>query len=172
MEQDLVHSLNMIFGQVLRLNFTAMHLNLEKLGVQPGQIPLLISLLKQDGVSQKKLADANFVKPPTVAVMLKRMEKNGLIQRRQDNEDQRIMRVFITEKGKSTVDEVRELMISMQDAMYQGFTQEEKVLMRRFCLQMKENLIKMCYLDREKLGRFDLLEDEIGRCLSMGQEKS
>ena len=65
-----------------RLYFVrAFHL-LERLGLHPGQVPLLVALYREDGLSQKELVKRLSVKPSTVAVMIKRMERNGLLLRR------------------------------------------------------------------------------------------
>ena len=40
------------------------------------------------------------IKPATVNVMIKRMEKSGFLRKEQDVQDLRISRIFITDKGK------------------------------------------------------------------------
>lgn len=82
-----------------RLYFVrAFHL-LERLGLHPGQVPLLVALYREDGLSQKELVKRLSVKPSTVAVMIKRMERNGLLQRRSDDKDQRVTRICLTGGG-------------------------------------------------------------------------
>ncbi len=42
----------------------------------------------------KELADKRKVKASTTTVMIKRMEKAGLVERKQDEKDQRVSRIF------------------------------------------------------------------------------
>ena len=61
--------------------------------------PFLMLLSEKGEMSQKDIAGELHVKPPTVNVMVQRMEKAGFVSRRQDEKDQRITRICLTEKG-------------------------------------------------------------------------
>ncbi|WP_234702334.1 MarR family winged helix-turn-helix transcriptional regulator [Clostridioides difficile] len=62
----------------------------------------------KDGQSQKELADKRKVKASTTTVMIKRMEKAGLVERKQDEKDQRVSRIFLTDKGLEICNRVEE----------------------------------------------------------------
>lgn len=131
-----------LFGQIVKLHFTRAHNTLDKLGLYPGQPPLLFSLHCNGGQSQKELADNLGIKPATITVMVKRMEKSELITREQDEEDQRISRVYLTEKGKQVCEELKGVMSILNAECFSNFTDEEKILLRRLLLQVKDNLMK------------------------------
>ncbi len=137
-------SLYYVFCEVIRLNYHRTYMILDKLGVYPGQPPMLFTLYKQDGQSQKELAGKLSIKPATITVMLTRMEKAGIVERRQDREDQRVSRVYITEEGKKICSEVHEAMKTIESECFINFTQEEKVILRRLLMQMRDNLKKVC----------------------------
>ena len=132
-----------IFGQIVKLHFVRSHNLLDKLGLYPGQPPLLFALHCNDGLSQKELADKIKITPATITVMLKRMEKSDLVIRRQDDEDQRISRVYLTEKGKEVCKELKGVMSSLNEECFRNFTNEEKILLRRLLLQVRDNLTKV-----------------------------
>lgn len=136
------NSLYYIFLEILRHHYNLTHTLLEKIDVYPGQPPMLLVLNKKDGQSQKDLADKLNLKPATITVMLKRMEKENLVVRRQDDEDQRISRVYITEKGREIFEKTNEVMKDIEEICFQNFTVEEKVILRRLFIQMKDNLIQ------------------------------
>lgn len=137
-------SLYNVFYQVIRLHYHRTHMMLDKIGVYPGQPPMLYFLEKEDGQSQKDLADKLNVKPATITVMLNRMEKSGLVLRKQDDEDQRISRVYITEKGKEVYKQVEETMSRIESECFYNFTEEEKIVLRRLFMQMRDNLKNVC----------------------------
>lgn len=139
-EQD---SLYFVFGHVIRLHYHRIQKLLDKLGLYPGQPPVLFILNKNDGQSQKELADKMNIKPATMTVMLKRMEKAGFIKKVQDKEDQRVSRVYLTDKGRETMKEVKEVLKSINDECFKNFTEEEKILMRRLFMQMRDNLLEV-----------------------------
>lgn len=137
-------SLYLLFSQVIRFNYYRTHMLLEKIGIYPGQPPLLFILGKHDGISQKELAEKLSIKAATITVMLSRMEKAKLVERHTDSEDQRISRVYLTEEGKKMNVESREALKAIEEECFSNFTVEEKVLLRRLFIQMRDNLAKVC----------------------------
>lgn len=134
-------SLYYIFLEILRFHHYRTHVLLEEIGVYPGQPPMLLILNKKDGQSQKELADKLNLAPATITVMLKRMEKANLVVRKQDDEDQRISRVYITEEGKEICKKASRVMRNINEECFGNFTMEEKVILRRLLMQIRDNLI-------------------------------
>jgi MarR family transcriptional regulator, organic hydroperoxide resistance regulator len=132
-----------IFGEIVKLHSTRSHKLLDKLGIYPGQPPLLFALNCKDGQSQKELAERLRIKAATITVMIGRMEKLGLLTRRQDEQDQRISRVYLTEKGRETSEQLRDVMNTLNEECFSNFTDEETMLLRRLLMQIRDNLIEV-----------------------------
>lgn len=113
---------------------------LEDLNLYRGQPPLLHLLWEKEGRTQKELGEKLNSKPGTIAKMVKRMEKQGFIIKKTDQEDRRVSRIYLTEEGKEVRQKVREIEEKIDEICLQGFTQEEKVLLRRFLIDIKDNL--------------------------------
>lgn len=126
--------------KITRLYFVRTYHLVERLGIYPGQIPLLTVLYQEDGLSQKELVKRLSVKPSTVAVMIKRMERNGLVQRQRDEDDQRVTRIRLTPAGRKTKEQAAEIMQKLNGAMLEGISSEERLLLRRLLLQIEQNL--------------------------------
>jgi len=137
-------SLNFIFRQVMRMYHQRTHMLLSKLGVYPGQPSVLFNLMDKDGINQTELAKKLKIRNATVTVMLKRMEKNDLIYRKTDAEDLRVSRVYLTNTGRSMVAEMQDIMKSLEKECFEGFTTEEKILLKRFLIHILHNLQKVC----------------------------
>lgn len=135
-------SLDFLLGQVIRLHRARVHKLFGKLGLYRGQPPILFILWEEDGRTQKEIADRLHLKPATITDGLKRMEKVGLIERRPDPEDRRVTRVYLTDKGRELQAQVEEKLRVLNEEAFRGFTQNEKVLLRRFLLQIKDNLLQ------------------------------
>lgn len=133
-------SLYGIFLEILRLHYYRAHVLLEEIGIYPGQPQMLITLNKEDGLSQKELSEKLKIKASTITVMLNRMEKSNLVRRKQDDEDQRISRVYITDNGKKICKKSHEIMKSIEEECFGNFTNEEKIVFKKLLTQMKENL--------------------------------
>ena len=76
-------------------------------GTHPGQIFCLHVLAGHDGISQRDLAEALRLSPPTVSKMLQAMQKAGAVERRPDAADQRLTRVFLTTAGRDLERQLR-----------------------------------------------------------------
>ncbi|MDF2926720.1 MAG: MarR family transcriptional regulator [Paenibacillaceae bacterium] len=132
--------LDVVFKHVARLHHQTVLAHLSGKGVYPGQPPLLRALVKQDGQSQKEIAEKMGITAATLNVMIGRMEKAGFVERRPDAVDQRISRVYLTEMGRRAHEETREVIYLMDATCFQDFTVEEKADFRRLLLKMYENL--------------------------------
>jgi DNA-binding MarR family transcriptional regulator len=135
-------SLHFVFSKVMRTHWHKMHELLQDQEVYPGQPPLLFALMRKDGQSQKELAEQLQIQPATITVMLNRMVKTGLVERKQDDKDQRVSRVHLTEKGKLAHTEVRETFKAMDAQCFCNFSDEDKQLLRRLMLQVYANLVQ------------------------------
>ncbi|MNI20613.1 putative HTH-type transcriptional regulator YusO [compost metagenome] len=133
-------SLTHILIQVMKQHRHHIHKSIQEYEVYPGQPPLLFRLSEQDGQSQNELAAQMRVAPATLTVMINRMEKTGLVERRTDAQDQRISRVYLTDKGTQATIAVKETLRTLEDRCFTHFMPEEKLILRRLLLQMHENM--------------------------------
>lgn len=65
------------------------------------QYAVLFALAHSDGLSQSKLVDATGIDRSTMADIVRRMLKKGIIQRKRDKDDARAYEVKITDEGVS-----------------------------------------------------------------------
>lgn len=72
-----------------------------KHGLNPYQAHLLGEIASQDGQTIKELAYHLCVKPSNFKPIAQPMEDRGLIERRQDENDKRSFRIYLTDKGRA-----------------------------------------------------------------------
>ena len=113
--------------------------SLRKLGLYAGQEMILFQLWEEEGLTPTHLAQQMVVEPPTMTQMLHRMEHTGFVLRRQDSEDARVSRVYLTEQGRALEQPVRRVWQQLEERTVTGFSTSEKVLLRRLLLQVREN---------------------------------
>ena len=143
MEQDNEKSIQSLIMEISRMYMEKCFVKLKKVGIHPRQIPILAVLYRRDGCSQKELAQELGVKPPTVTVSIQRLEKNGLLIRRQDEKDLRVSRIYLSDAGNAIIKEGMQLAREGEKQILSAFTESELCLMRRFCQQIKENIAAM-----------------------------
>ena len=89
---------------------------LSALGLYPGQELVLVQLSEGDGVPQKALARALRVSHVTIAKMITRMERSGLVERRASPTDRRLSLVHLLEPGRTLLREVRGTWAALEEA--------------------------------------------------------
>jgi len=136
-------SLDFLLAQICRLKHVRVHTLMEALGLYRGQPPVLRALWEQEGLTHTELAKYVHVQPATITKMLQRMEKSGFIQRKADPEDHRVSRVYLTQAGRAVQSGVQQAWRTLEQEAFAGFTLEERVLLRRFFLQIRENLTRV-----------------------------
>jgi DNA-binding MarR family transcriptional regulator len=115
---------------------------IEGYDLRVGQEMLLLQLWEADGITQSQLVERLMVEPPTVTKMLQRLEAAGLVERRPDPDDARVSRVFLTEKGRTLEQAVAVTWDRIELQATAGMTQEERMLLRRLLLQLRQNLCR------------------------------
>lgn len=97
----------------------------EAQGLNESYRNLLFHLSREDGVTQLDLSRMTHLKPPTISVTLTKMEAEGYIERKTDENDRRAVRVFLTEKGKAFESASRKLVKSLDARSLEGMSDEE-----------------------------------------------
>lgn len=117
------------------------HKRFRSFGIHPGQMPVLGLISDREGLSLREIADILHIKPPTVTVSVKRLEKSGFICKRADDKDQRISRIYMTEAGKNLNQELRQALEENERILTNGFSGEEQEQLKKFLGRMTENLM-------------------------------
>lgn len=73
---------------------------LERLGLTYTSYLVMLALWEQDGVSVSELGKKLYLDSGTLTPLLKKMEKQGLLLRRRDDEDERVVLIALTPKGR------------------------------------------------------------------------
>lgn len=131
-----------VLSQVMHL--TACHAKdlFGNYNLKPWQAAILFVLNGAGELSQRELAAKINVTPSTITTAIQKMEKEGYIVRRADEKDQRILRLQVTEKGKDCIEHIKEVGEKMDALLFQGMNLEEKLLLKRLLIQVRDNLEK------------------------------
>jgi DNA-binding MarR family transcriptional regulator len=92
--------LGFVVNVVGRLMKRALFLKLADTGVTPTQWTVLMCLWDTDGLSFTELGKRLSFDHPTVTGVVDRMEREKLVKRKRDHLDRRVVKVFLTPKGK------------------------------------------------------------------------
>lgn len=133
--------------------FACCYVRLEKLDLYPGQVHLLLALRDHAGETQVELSRQLHIKAPTVTVMLDKMERQGLVERRQDAKDKRKLRIYLTSEGTAITQRAYAVICGIFDTLMDGISAEELAAFRDIVDRMNQNL-KICTPESQPAGRF------------------
>lgn len=114
--------------------------SLRELNLYVGQDNLLSRLWSGDGVTQMQLSEHLKCEPPTVTNMVKSLEQNGFIYRKRDKQDARVMRIYLTDKGKELEKPVEFKWKQQQERLLSSILPEERLILRNLMKRMERNL--------------------------------
>ena len=68
--------------------------------------------IDKEGTPSTKLAPKMGMEPRSLTRMIKQLDENGLIKKQSDKTDKRLVKIFLTEKGKQIRSQARDVVIS------------------------------------------------------------
>ena len=123
--------------------------------VTPPQWGILSMLFfEQDGLPIGILSQRRGFDAPTITGIVKRLEQNGLVERRHDREDRRIVKVYLTGEGREIMPFLVTAAAEFYAIMKQGFsTAEENDLI----VKMQQIIVNLSMVAPGTGDRFHLL---------------
>lgn len=153
-DKEMENSLQALFMRITHRYFVKTYNQMMNLGIHPGQVPMLRLLDLKKGLTQKEIAEKLNIRPPTVNVTIRRLEKSELVCRKENEKDRRSSLVFLTEKGQELTTEIKKVMKKNEDIMFRGFSETEQSLLRRFFKDILGNLAQI-EVEEKKERRHD-----------------
>ena len=96
---------------------------LKPLGITYTQYIVFLSLWEKDGVTVGELCEKLMLDNGTVSPLLKKLEKDGYVLRERDKEDDRVVLVVLTEKGRALQEKAKNVPIGVAGCI--GLPQEK-----------------------------------------------
>jgi DNA-binding MarR family transcriptional regulator len=79
------------------------HAEMKVDGLTPRQLAVLVTVSNNEGLSQTGLVDRTGIDRSTLADIVRRMQRKGLLQRRRTKEDARAYAVKLTDEGRKVL---------------------------------------------------------------------
>ena len=138
---DFENSIGFIVNRTARAFVKALDMELrKKTGITVGQWKVIVILVKQNGLTQKEIADKLGLEGPTLIPIIDKMEKEGLIVRRVDPSDRRNNRIYRTEKADALWDKMVECATKVRQISVKDISEENINIMRSALDKIWQNL--------------------------------
>lgn len=107
------------------------------------QAMLMCTLFRADGLTQSEIAEELSVQGATITNMLQRMEEAGLVIRRRDEADNRLVRVYLTQDGREKEQVIRERFAALETAIFAGISPDDRTRFRQLMLALLDNMNRL-----------------------------
>jgi DNA-binding MarR family transcriptional regulator len=97
---DINKSIGFLLSKAYQRSWAIMRGEIEPYDLTPPQFGLLAFLWQQDGLTQVELSEKGQIDRTTIGGLIDRLEKNGLVERRQHPQDRRAYKIHLTDQGK------------------------------------------------------------------------
>ena len=113
---------------------------LKPLGLRFAQIPVFVLPKMRTGMTQKALADAAGIEQPSMAQLLARMERDGLIVYRPHPTDARSRTIVLADPADPRIDEGGKRLMDLERQAVEGLGEEEVETLKALLARVLENL--------------------------------
>jgi DNA-binding MarR family transcriptional regulator len=133
-------------------------------GLYLGQYPILVYLSKNEGCTQKEIADWLGVSAASIALSTKRLQKAGYIIKEVDSGNMRRNTLSLTETGRDTMRRCHDATIAFENMMFDNIPEEMLQNFDEILTKFSENLtggedLTTYYL--QLLGLDNMIEDDL-----------
>ncbi|HEV7316987.1 MAG TPA: MarR family transcriptional regulator [Ensifer sp.] len=137
---DEPHDLAAILVQAARSMRTVLSRNLLESGLYAGQDGVMLALAETDGLTAGGLAARLGVKAPTMTRTIGRMEAQGFLERRPDEDDARLTKVYLTEPGRNRLQTIAEAGQHSEALATRGLTDKQVRTLMKLLRAVDSNL--------------------------------
>ena len=138
--QSIPESLGYNVVKLCKQYFNRLNVALNALNIYEGQQNLLLELWKEYGLAQAEITRRLGVEAASISKAVERMENAGFVRRVNSPDDARMNHIFLTDLGRSMEKPVHDAWFAVEEELLAHMTLEERLLLRRLLLQMRDNL--------------------------------
>jgi DNA-binding MarR family transcriptional regulator len=117
---------------------------LAALDIKVPHLDILANVYRHEGISQQDLARKLLVGRSNISMLIPQIEKRNLIERRPDNDDKRVLRLFLTDKGREITRAALDIELKIIEMSMSTSSTDECNLVGDVMNRMIENMSLSC----------------------------
>ena len=113
------------------------------MGLTFARAQAILAISRDEGMSQRQLAETLVIETPTLNRTLDGLEKLGFVERRADPKDKRVRQIFLTDHARANASEIETFVEALRAQLYEGLDADEVARARKTMERMQANLERM-----------------------------
>jgi DNA-binding MarR family transcriptional regulator len=134
-EAEPLHYTGFLFRRAQQVHVTAWQRHVSPT-VSSVQFGVLAVLARRPEASQQDLCEELDLDRSTIADLVSRLERRGLIERRRDPADRRRNRLVLSAAGQATLDDLRPRAEQVEHVLTDGLSPDDRQVLRRLLLRV------------------------------------
>lgn len=135
--------LGFLMHDVSRLRRSVFDEFMKPVGLTRSQWWILAHLSRHDGMIQSDLANVLDLGKAALGGLLDRLETSSFIERRADDHDRRVKRIYLTAKGSKMIEEMRARSHEMSERMLKGLDVKARHALADYLALVKANMLEI-----------------------------
>lgn len=129
-------------GMIARALDSISNIEFKEYDLTKGQYLYLVRICENPGIIQEKLAEMIKVDRTTAARAVKKLEMNGFIEKKEDNQNKKIKKLFPTEKGEKIYPFIKRENDYSKTVALEGFSEKEVDTIFNLLQRVRKNIEK------------------------------
>jgi len=143
----MLHDMDKYPGYWIRKVFRIMNVvydrELAKYDLTSSQISVLCNLWNKDGITQKEMQEKLNLRAASVTGLVDTLCDKNFITRIQDDEDARVKRLYLTDKGRKVEKISTDVVKVLESTISKGLTEDEKIIFVSWLKKAHNNFYSM-----------------------------
>ena len=106
------------------------------------EIKVLLEISSHEGRQQNDAVKSLRLNKATVSVIIKKLESNGFVRRETDVTDRRAVRIYLTDRGRSLVEKIRETEREAENIASRDLTTNEYEMLLKLLTKVRDNFVR------------------------------
>ncbi len=140
---QLDHNIGFLVNDISRLITTEYNKIMKPLGLTRAQWRVIVHLHRSDGLTQSDLAELLDVGKVSVGGLIDRLEHSDWVERRDDPQDRRSNRIYLTKKGRAIEKEMEKTGRELTRQTLRDLGSDERAQLVDLLIAVKNNLLRI-----------------------------
>jgi len=129
-------------GMISRALDSISNIEFKEYDLTKGQYLYLVRICENPGIIQEQLADMIKIDRTTASRAIKKLETKGLIEKQEDPQNQKVKKLFVTEKGNDIYPFIKRENEYSNLVALEGLSDEESETILRLLTKVRKNVEK------------------------------
>ncbi|RXJ81957.1 MarR family winged helix-turn-helix transcriptional regulator [Arcobacter sp. F2176] len=140
MSFEIDNAFGVLVANIRNLLKNRLEKDLQEYGISPSESIIIRRLCEKDNLTQRELAKDTYFKQSSLTLLIDKLEKKGMVERRAKKNDRRAYLICITNEGKKLEQILKDASKKVEEEALKGIDKEKEALLIKTLKNIHSNL--------------------------------